>query len=390
MTNLTPALSGRVERYPGAPTPPMLDTWQDAPHNRWALAHVSEFVPTTTIRREPPAGAGVTRLDALSRVEGLAWRLADAYTDAFVVAGGGEVIAEYYRPGFAPDDRHLLMSVSKSICGLTLATLIDDGAVDPHEPVVRYLPELADSAYGDVTVQHVLDMTVSVDYDENYRDPDSEVRAQDRIAGWRTARDGDPADTYAFLRSLRSAGEPGQRFQYCSADTDVLAWLIEAVTGQRYAEVVSERVWQRLGCDDDASITVDPVGFAFANGGISCTARDLARVGELMLSGGARNGEQVISSSWVRQTLSGGDAELARGLAIQQTHRNASYRNQWWSTGNARGNVYAVGIHGQYIWLDPSTGSVIVKLSSCPEPVTTEWNDIHAGLFADICVALEN
>jgi CubicO group peptidase (beta-lactamase class C family) len=260
--------------------------------------------------------------------------------------------------------------------------------VDPGEPVPRYVPELAGSAYGDVTVQQVLDMTVAVDYDENYRDADSEVRAQDRVAGWRTARALDPIDTYEFLRSLRSGGEPGRRFQYCSADTDVLAWVIEAVTGRRYAEVVSERLWRRLGCDDDASITVDSAGFAFANGGISCTARDLTRIGDLMLSGGVYEGQRVVSETWVRQTLSGGDPELARGSAIQQTHPNASYRNQWWSTGNARGNVYAVGIHGQYVWLDPTTKSVIVKFSSCPEPVTTEWNDLHGALFADICASL--
>ncbi|MGO1850609.1 serine hydrolase domain-containing protein [Microbacterium sp.] len=390
MTHLTQTLSARPARYPEAPTPPTLDTWQDAPHNRWAFAHVTEFVPTTTIHRDQPEHDGVVQLGALSQMDDLAGRLADAYTDAFVVLRAGEVVAEYYRPGFAPNDRHLLMSVSKSVCALTLATLIDDRAVDPSAQVTQYVPELAGSAYGDVTVQHVLDMTVAVDYDENYRDADSEVRAQDRIAGWRTPRDGDPEDTYAFLRSLRSDGAPGRRFQYCSADTDVLAWIIEAVTGRRYAEVISARVWQALGCDDDASVTVDPAGFAFANGGISCTARDLARVGDLMLSGGARDGRQIVSSSWVRQTLSGGDPELARGLAIQQTHPNASYRNQWWSTGNARGNVYAVGIHGQYVWLDPLTESVIVKLSSCPDPVTTGWNDVHASLFADICTALED
>lgn len=389
MTDLTQSLIARPARYPDAPATPTLDTWQDAPHNRWAFAHVTEFVPTTTIHRRQPDESGVARLDSLSHVEGIDERLVDAHTDALVVLRAGELVAEYYRPGFAPNDRHVLMSVSKSVCALTLATLIDDGAVDASAPVTGYVPELAGSAYGDVSVQHVLDMTVAVDYDENYQDADSEVRAQDRIAGWRTARDGDPEDTYAFLRSLRSDGAPGRRFQYCSANTDVLAWIIEAVTERRYADVVSARLWQALGCDDDASITVDPDGFAFANGGISCTARDLARVGDLMLSNGAHDGRQVVSSSWVRQTLSGGDPELARGLAIQQTHPNASYRNQWWSTGNERGNVYAVGIHGQYVWLDPKTRSVIVKLSSCPEPVTTGWNDVHAGLFADICAALE-
>ncbi|MGO2520534.1 MAG: serine hydrolase domain-containing protein [Microbacterium sp.] len=382
-------ISTRPPRYPGAESAPTQDTWQDAPHNRWAFANVNDFVPTMTIARRKPARAGSVELGSLAGIGDLVRRLESAYTDALVVVQRGSVIAEYYRPGFAPRDRHLLMSVSKSICGITLATLIDDGHVDPQSLVSGYLPELSGSAYGAVTVQQVMDMTVAVDYDEDYRNPDSEVRAQDRIARWSPSRAGDPVDTYEFLQTLRSNGVPGERFQYCSADTDVLAWIIEAVTGQRYGDVVAERVWQRLGCRDDASITVDAGGFAFANGGISCTARDLARIGELMLGGGALDSERIVSEAWVRQTLAGGDPQLARGLAIQRTHENAAYRNQWWSTGNERGNVYAVGIHGQYVWLDPLTDTVIVKLSSCPEPVTVGWNDVHAALFGDICAALE-
>lgn len=381
-------ISTRPPRYPGAESAPTQDTWQDAPHNRWAFANVNDFVPTMTIARREPARAGNVALGSLAGIGDLERRLESAYTDALVVVHRGAVIAEYYRPGFGSRDRHLLMSVSKSICGITLATLIDDGRIDPHSLVSRYLPELAGSAYGGVTVQQVMDMTVAVGYDEDYRNPDSEVRAQDRIAQWRPARADDPRDIYEFLQALRSSGAPGERFQYCSANTDVLAWIIEAVAGQRYGDVVAERVWQRLGCRDDASITVDAGGFAFANGGISCTARDLARIGELMLGGGALDAERIVSEAWVQQTLAGGDPQLAHGLAIQKTHANASYRNQWWSTGNARGNVYAVGIHGQYVWLDPLTDTVIVKLSSCPEPVTSEWNDIHAALFGDICAAL--
>lgn len=380
-------ISSQTPRYPGADEPPTLDTWQESPHSRWAFAHVSEFVPTTMIRRRAVDRGGIDATEAM-RMPGLRGRLEESYTDAFIVRRGGRIVAEYYRPGFAAEDRHLLMSVSKSICGIVCGALIDDGLLDPSAPVREYVPPLDESAYGDATVQQVLDMTVAVDYDENYRDPASHVQAQDRVAGWRNRLEGDPADTYELLRGLHASGPHGQRFQYCSADTDVLAWVVESITGRRYADTVAERLWQRLGCDDDASITVDPAGFPFANGGISCTARDLARVGELMLAGGSVEGSRVVSADWVAQTLAGGDRRAVRDLIIQEVHPNVSYRNQWWSTGNERGNVYAVGIHGQYIWLDPPTDTVIVKLSSCPEPVTAAWNVVHAELFRDICDAL--
>lgn len=341
----------------GIHTVPALEHWQDAPHNRWTYSRVSEMVPTATISQHPQV---TTELQSRfprgldGALPDLDDRLAASYTDALLVITNGKVVDERYADGFAPHDRHLLMSVSKSICGLVIGTLVDEGAVDVRERVDRYVPELAGSGYGDATVQQVLDMTADIDYDEDYTNPNSEVQAQDRVAGWRPRLPEDPADTYEFLVGLRAgAGNHGRRFFYCSAGTDVLAWIIENVTGLRYAEAVSRRLWSRLGCQDEASITVDDGGFAFANGGISCTARDLALVGRLMLDGGVANGGRVVSEGWVRSSSTGGDPAAAAESAYQQVHANGAYSNQWWVTNNERGNFYASGIHGQFIWVDP-------------------------------------
>ncbi|BDZ54328.1 serine hydrolase domain-containing protein [Agromyces marinus] len=368
-----------------------LDNWQDAPHNRWAFAHVAELVPTAPIAHRPAVESAreVVGLEAMrSSMPDLPTRLEESYTDALVVVRDGELVAEHYREGFGPDGLHLLMSVSKSLCGLTIGTLVDEGVIDPDRRVDHYVPALAGSAYGDAKVQQVLDMTVDVDYDEDYRNPASEVQAQDRVAGWRTRLPGDPADTYAFLAALRGGGEHGVRFRYCSAGTDVLAWIVESVTGTRYADAVSERLWSRLGCRNDARITIDPGGFGFANGGISCTARDLSRVGVLMLGDGVIDGRRVVSAEWVRRTIEGGDPDAAAGSVFQRVHPGGAYSNQWWITGSDRGDFYAVGIHGQFIWVDPATRSVVVKFSSWPEPVTEGWNRLHAELFRDICDAV--
>lgn len=378
-------------RIPGASHgEPTLETWQDAPHNRWAFAHVAEFVPTAPIPRRTAEQSerAVVGLDALRSLPSLAERLEQSYTDALVVVRDGDIVAEHYRDGSQPDGVHLLMSVSKSICGLTVGTLVDEGILDPAQRVDRYVPALAGSAYGDATVQQVLDMTVDVDYDEDYRNPASEVQAQDRVAGWRPRLAGDPADTYAFLASLRGGGRHGERFKYCSAGTDVLAWVVENLTGLRYPEAVSRRLWSRLGCEHDAQITVDAGGFGFANGGISCTARDLTRIGRLMLDGGVVDGRRVVSAEWVRRTIQGGDTDVARGTVFQRVHPGGAYSNQWWITGSTRGDFYAVGIHGQFVWVDPATRTVVVKFSSWPEPVTEEWSRLHARLFRDICDAI--
>ena len=379
-------------RYPGAAAgEPTLDSWQEAPHNRWAFARLGELLPTAAVSRRDPATPAepVVRLDALAtRLPDLEQRLEETCTDAFLVLRGSEVLAESYRAGFAPDDRHLLMSVSKSLCGTVVGALIDEGRIDPAQPVTEYVPELAGSVYDGPSVLQVLDMQISIDYNEDYVDPASEVQTHDRSAGWRTRRDGDPADTYEFLTTLRGDGGTGE-FQYCSANTDVLAWIVERVTGLRYVEALSTYLWAKLDADRDATITVDQTGFGFANGGVSCTARDLARVGRMMLDGGVAPGGRVVSQGWVESVLAGGSREAMTDEGFTSAFPEGSYTRQWWCTGNERGNVSGIGIHGQNLWLDPRTDSVIVKLSSWPDPDTRHWHGLQSGILLDVSRALD-
>lgn len=369
---------------------PTLDTWQEAPGNRWAFGHLGELVPTAVISRgRPPRPQEATvRFGALAeRIPDLERRLEETYTDAFLVLRGDEVVAEYARAGVSMDEPHLLMSVSKSLCGLVVG-LVDDGLLDPATPVVDIVPELTGSVYDGPTVRHLLDMLVAIDYDENYVDPASEVQMHDRSSGWRERRPDDPADTRAFLASLRGSGEVG-RFQYCSANTDVLGWVVSRITGQPLADVLSERLWSKLGADRDASITVDRTGFGFANAGISCTARDLARVGRLMLSGGLAPGGRVVSQAWVDGILAGGDPSVMAYEGFTDAFPRGSYMAQWWCMGNDRGNVSAIGIHGQNLWLDPLTDSVVVKLSSWPDPDGADWHARQTDLLLDVCRTLD-
>lgn len=375
-------------RYPGAPEgEPSLETWQEGPHNRWAFSHLGELVPSAVVSRDPsPAPTTATvRLGTLATLlPDLSTRLGASYTDAFLVLQGSEVIAEYYRAGFTANDRHLLMSVSKSLCGTVVGALVHEGRIDTARPVTAYVPELAGGAYDGPSVQNVLDMTVPVDYREEYVDPASEAQTHDRSAGWRPRRAGDPADTYEFLTRLRGGGPVG-RFQYCSANTDVLAWIIERVTGMRYADALSLYLWSKLEADHDAVITVDAAGFGAANGGVSCTARDLARVGRMMLDGGVAPGGRIVSESWVRSVFAGGDPE-----AMDQSQMpGGSYTRQWWCLGNERGNVTGNGIYGQNLWLDPMSDSVIVKLSSWPSPEDAGWMAIQRELLYDVSVTLD-
>jgi CubicO group peptidase (beta-lactamase class C family) len=189
---------------------------------------------------------------------------------------------------------------------------------------------------------------------------------------------------YHFLRSLRRNQPHGEKFVYHSAHTDALAWLCESVTGKRYASVLSERLWSRIGALDNARIGVDRGGFPFANGAVNCTPRDLARIGRMMLNGGSLEGERIVSEEFVAATLAGGDRTKGKEARWVKRFPSGSYRNQWWSAGNHRRNVYAVGIHGQYIWLDPPSDTVIVKFSSQPDPLDGLLSIAETSLFLDV------
>lgn len=380
-------------RYPGAPDgEPSLDTWQEAPHNRWAFAHLGELIPTASVMRHFRAdtASATNRISALeSKIPGLKNRLEATYTDAFLVLHHNKVIADYYRPGFEPNDRHLVMSVSKSLCGLVIGTLVNEGKIRPEARLVEYLPELAGSVYDGPTVQHALDMTIRLDYSEDYLNSASEVQAHDRSAGWRAHRDGDPEDTYAFLTTLTGSGEVNE-FQYCSANTDVLAWIIERVTNLRYCDALSKYLWSKLDADRDATITVDSAGFGYANGGVSCTARDLARVGQLILNDGEGPGGRVVAEEWVSSILAGGDQQAMTDPSFTKIYPHGSYTGQWWCTGNERGSVSGIGIHGQYLWIDPSASAVIVKLSTWPEPGSDQLHELDNTLLLDVGNALDD
>ena len=383
---------------PGLSRQVMSDSWQEGPANRWAFQHVTEILPCAVVSRgEGPVLPLVAdhRDLARLRLRGIPGRptlrtfLRTSSTDGLLVLRDGGVVFEQYLNGMQPTTRHLLQSVSKSLCGALTGELVGDGLVDLDAVASAYVPELSGSAFGDATVTQLLDMTASIEFTEEYADPGSDVQTQDRAAGWRPRQAGDPGNSYQFLRSLRQKGAHGRVFQYCSATTDALAWVLERATGSRYADLLADVVWSRIGAEHDAFITVDTAGFALANGGISVSLRDLARFGHLMLRGGSSGAHQAFRPEWVAGTRAGAGPDLMRGTDFAALYPEGSYRANWWLTGNDRGTFLATGIYGQYLWIDPSTNLVIAKLSSLPAALDPAVRVAHHRAFAAIAESLD-
>ncbi|BCW88789.1 6-aminohexanoate-dimer hydrolase [Alphaproteobacteria bacterium SO-S41] len=346
------------------------------PKLRWALNHYRELVPTKPVRRAPvpsvlPRAAVEAALDALPvrtmTGEDTNWAdgFASIHTDGLLVLHRGRVVYERYFGACRPEQPHLLMSVSKSFVGLIAQWLVHDGALDENAPVTNYIPELKGTAYDDAIVRNVMDMRIGVKYSELYTDPNAEVFDYARAAGM-TRRPPDysgPEIVYDFLRTLKKEGPHGEGFAYKTVSTEVLGWIVKRVTGKPLATLVSERIWSRIGTEEDAYFMIDTAGTEIGGGGLNATLRDIARVGELMRNRGAWNGEQIIPAA-VIDDIAKGSSQEAFSKGGYTTLPGWSYRNMWWVSHNPHGAYMARGIYGQSIFVDPKAEMVITRLGS--------------------------
>ena len=172
-----------------------------------------------------------------------------------------------------------------------------------------------------------------------------------------------PRSLPEYLKAVEKEGEHGAGFKYKSVDTEVIGWVLQRVTGQSYAELVSEKLWRNIGAEQDGFVWIDPAGAQVTSIGISATLRDLARVGEMLRNDGKSGERQVVAKAVVDEIRKGGDPEKfkASGQAVRAGY---SYHNQWWITHDAAGTFEAKGLNGQHIHINPKAELVIVKLSS--------------------------
>lgn len=354
-----------------------LSNWRTRPYSSWSFQNASELVPSATIRgaRKPEAPSsdleafsGLKVLDLAGHSVPLPEFLAGSDTDALVIMRSGRIVGEWNAPHNDPLKPHLVFSISKSITGLLAGILVGQGALTLADVVAKHVPEAAGSAYGDLRVRDLLNMQVSIDFEEVYLDRNGAFDRYRRAMLWNPDRADDPApDLKSFLCTLpKAAHAHGTRHAYRSPNADMAAIVLENAAGERFGDLVSRLLWQPMGAYSDAEITVDRAGNPRASGGISMTARDLARVGELVRNGGAG----VVPDNWIADLWAGGDREIWAAGDQGYAYPGGSYRNYWYDTGT--GELAALGIHGQWLWIDPKTETVIARQSAEADPVNDE------------------
>ncbi|MGL4287382.1 MAG: serine hydrolase domain-containing protein [Phreatobacter sp.] len=369
------------------------------PEFRWAWSNMRQLVPTSNVwRGDGPAAVLPRDEQDLGRVASTTMdgrpmtfdqALAETYADGIVVLHRGRLVYERYFGALKAHKPHIAMSVTKSFVGVLAGMLVADGAIDPAAPVTQYVPELAASAFGDATVRQVMDMTTGLRYTEVYTDTNSDVWGLRRANGM-AARDPDyrgAANLYDFLVAQRKQGEHGQVFAYKTVNTDVLAWIVRRAGGQSLSDILSDRIWSKLGAEQDAFFTVDSIGTESGGGGLNTTLRDLARFGECMRNGGRFNGRRIIAAEAVADIARGGDpARFAP--AGYATLPGWSYRNMWWVSHDDHGVYMARGIHGQSIYVDPKAEMVIARYASHPQAGNVANDPVTLPAFQAVAMAL--
>ena len=354
------------------------------PYNRWAYLHMRTIFPSAPVRTSSAprpiafesdpsiAKLSITRADG--SVSDFATFLRETYTDSLLIATPDRLVFEHYSNGMHAAQPHQMMSVTKSFAGLFALIAAADGLLDEDSPVVGIVPELAaSSAFAGATIGQVLDMVNSMDFTEDYADPASGITRYGRALGWLESPAGQTVGgLYDFLVTLAKnpAYEHGDIFCYQTPKTDVVNWITNRATGKSFQDQMSDAPWTRLGTEAETYVLLDRCGTLVAGGGLNAAPRDLARFAMMMLADGALDGEQIVPAGVIDILDRGGSREaFSRGPEATGPWAGGdwSYRAQWWirhTPGHEA--ISAIGVHGQWIYIDRRRKIAIVKQSSQP------------------------
>lgn len=352
------------------------DNFLAFPQIRWSLSRMREFATTANVWRGRGGVSPLDRgektddIDALTfadmdgRTRHFGEALYDTYVDGIVVLHRGRIVYERYFGALSAELPHSCMSITKSYAGTLAASFVHEGVLDDRKAIPHFLPELRGTGWEDATLRQVMDMQTGLAYTEDYANERSGVRAYSRASGYRSRPAGyvGPRTLCDYLRTVRNEGAHGEAFAYKTVNTDVMAWVMARVTGRSFVQLLHERLWAPLGCEEDAYVIVDAVGTPLVGGGLCATLRDLVRFGELMRREGEWGGKQLIPASVVKEVQWGDDPTKLQYAWLP----GYSYRSMWWVSHNELAAFEGRGIHGQRLYVAPKAEMVVARFASHP------------------------
>ncbi|WP_262691873.1 serine hydrolase domain-containing protein [Kordiimonas aestuarii] len=296
-------------------------------------------------------------------------------TTGLIVVRDDTVLFEEYYQGERADDRHIQFSVTKSFVSALFGIALEKGQIESIEDdVTKYLPELKGSGYDMVSLRDILTMSSGIRFTEDYGDLTSDVNRMSMVIGTGASLDG-------YAASLKRERDPGTFNDYVSVNTHVLGMVLVRVTGKSLTTLLEEQIWQPIGMEHDAYFLIDGHGMEVAMGGLQASLRDMARMGRLYLHKGNWEGEQIVPADWVEASITPSAPHLAAGFDNANSDTPYGYGFQWWTPSNPHGDFMAAGIYSQYIYVDPTTRTIIAKTSA-----NKGYNDPANKLHMDMII----
>jgi CubicO group peptidase (beta-lactamase class C family) len=337
---------------------------------RIAFAHFDVLFPTRVIRSSGEASPLLSAPVDLSSVRFTAnetdmtvGELLDSeHLMGLLVVQDGKVLMEHYAPDHGADVPWVTFSVTKSVTSLLIGAAIHDGYIDSvTDSVVKYLPRLAGSEYGESRVQDILQMASGIAWNEDYENPESDVARAAALNG---------VALTDYLAQLPRVAPPGIRFNYNTAESNLLGEVLRSAIGMNAAPYLSQKIWQPMGMESDANWLLSlPEDRETGGCCISATLRDYARLGLFALADGVLpDGTRVLPERW-----------MAASTAPSQGYEGYGYK--WWLDADGRYGAY--GIFGQTIAVDPKARLVIaVHSNGQAASGSTYGRELEAALAA--------
>ena len=278
-------------------------------------------------------------------------------TSALLIIKGGKIVYENYWLTGGKDKKWISFSMAKSFISALIGIANNQGYIkDVKDPITDYVPKLKGSAYDNVRIKDILQMSSGASWNEDYSDNFSDINRVGRIFAI-----GGSLDKIAM--GLRNDKTPGTYNSYNSIDTQVLGMLLRESTNKSITEFMIEVLWNPIGAEHDGFWVVDSNNMELAFGGFNATARDYAKLGELYRQGGKLNGNQIVPAKWVKDSITPDAPHLMPGNQ-PQSGNDRGYGYQWWLPDLESGDFMAIGVYNQFIYVAPQAEKVIVKLSA--------------------------
>ena len=292
--------------------------------------------------------------------------LVNTGTTALVVLNRGRIVWEHYPNGGSRGRLNRCFSVTKSVASALVGVAVGAGLIGSVEDQVgRYLTELRDSSVGKLTIAHLLEMR-------------SGIRFVEGVLPWND----EPRTYYAtdmrprLLRS-RVTDPVGRFFHYNDWHPLLISLILERATGKTVTDWLQEKLWDPLGAEYSASMMVDrndAAGLEHLESGLTATAHDLAKFGQLFLQDGVWNGQRLLPEGWVKSTTAPDNARTDSEWFAYYRDRpwgrfldsgRIYYGRMWWGNrlDGTSYDFFAMGVLGQHIYVSPGTQTVIVRLS---------------------------